>query len=391
MNIHEAHEEEYGVKPDVVVETPGRFHLIGEHSWFFRDKTLSMAVNLPVYVAVSRSNDNSLHFYFHQTGNRKKSLLASLKFRKEDAWANSLKAMVYGYTSGGYEICGLNFTVYTDILPSAGLGINTAIKIGTTFAVNKLLDLNLSVPQLLQVIERGNKIYLGGDNYLADNFTAIFSEENSLILTDHSKHTCQTIPFNFEGKSVLIVDTKVPRFDSWNENLIREPENVLLLGELRETKKNVFGGWRYIDDPDEINIVLSVTKEETRHKLAGIIEEHKCLLEAVESLQKGLFGGFARAVNNSHVNMREAYDISCAEIDWILKRLLELHPNNEDARNPFSCGRITGKGFGRCLYAILDDDYMESFVEKLKEFKKIFGFDISYHLVKPSNGVRIVS
>jgi len=39
--VNDAHELEYGSKPDVVAKAPGRFHLIGEHSWFFKDKTMS--------------------------------------------------------------------------------------------------------------------------------------------------------------------------------------------------------------------------------------------------------------------------------------------------------------------------------------------------------------
>ena len=68
--VNDAHELEYGEKPDSVAKAPGRFHLIGEHSWFFKDKTMSMAVNLPVYVAISKREDTSREYQslhlFHQ-------------------------------------------------------------------------------------------------------------------------------------------------------------------------------------------------------------------------------------------------------------------------------------------------------------------------------------
>ena len=59
--LNDAHFNEYNTKPDIVAKAPGRFHLIGEHSWFFKDKTLSMAVNIPVYVAVSKRTDSSVN------------------------------------------------------------------------------------------------------------------------------------------------------------------------------------------------------------------------------------------------------------------------------------------------------------------------------------------
>lgn len=389
--VRDIHKSEYGEIPPVVVISPGRFHLIGEHSWFFKDKTLSMGVNLPVYIAVSFRTDSSFHFYFAQMKDRKKNSQASLKFRKEDRWANALKSVIYGFFSGGFDVRGMNFTVYSDILPSAGFGITTAMKVGAAYAVRELNGIQCSDAQVLQAVERGNRLFLGVENYISDIFTAVNSKEKSLVLTDHASQTCENVPFDFPDKTILLVDAKVPRITIWNEDLIREPECALLLGELKERKANVHGGWRYEENPHEVNLVLSVASEPVHKKLRSVMLEHQFVLEAYESLVKDSFGGFARAVNKSHENMRDIYEISCPEIDWLLKRLAEIHPNNDDSRNPFSCGRITGKGFGRCLYAILDNKDVPEFQGRLAEYTKIFGFHASSYVVEPASGVHIVS
>ena len=120
--VSQVHKSEYDCEPQAVAVCPGRFHLAGEHSWFFKDKTLSMAVNLPVYIAVSQRNDSSLRFFFVQLKERKKSGVATMKFRREDKWANAIKAVIFGFESCGIKFGGLNFTVWSDILPSAGFG-----------------------------------------------------------------------------------------------------------------------------------------------------------------------------------------------------------------------------------------------------------------------------
>lgn len=389
--VKDIHKSEYGQFPDVVVCTPGRFHLIGEHSWFFRDKTLSMGVNLPVYVAVSFRDDAAFHFYFPQLKDRKKISMVGMKYRKEDRWANSIKAMIYGFISGGFEIKGMNFTIYSDILPSAGFGINTAMKVGSAYAINELQKLNCDEPQILQAMARGNLRFLNSNHYLSDILAAIHSDKKSLVLTDHATKSCQLLPFDYPEKKIILVDTKVPRVNIWNEEIIREPESALLLGELKDRKSYVRGGWRYEENPHEVNLVLSIAPEMIHKKLNSIIKEHQFVLDAWDGLDKGSFGKFARAVNHSHENMRDEYEISCPEIDWILKRLSEINPNNDDSRNPFNCGRITGKGFGRCLYAILDEKDVPEFNNKLSEFTKIFGFRTSSHIVEPAEGVHIVS
>ncbi len=388
--VNDAHELEYGGKPDIVAKAPGRFHLIGEHSWFFKDKTMSMAVNLPIYVAVSKRDDTSIKFYFHQLNERKKASLTSLKMKKEDRWANAVKAIVYGFTSGGFTLGGMNITIYSETLPSAGFGITTAVKAAAAVAIKSLFELNCLDMELLQVIERGNRRFLQNNNYIADNFAALFSKKNNIIITDHFKNTWDYVPFNFEDKNVLLVDTKVPRVTVWDEETLHEPQNALIMGDLRERKANIYGGWRYIDDVTDINLQLSSVSEDIRRKLLSVLYEHNDVLAAREGIEKGDFFKFARAVNHSHETMRDMFNISCPEIDWILKRVNELEPNLDFVRNPVTCGRITGKGFGRCLYAIMREGDLENFKAKIAEFEKIFGFHPDVYEVEPADGASIL-
>ena len=88
--------------------------------------------------------------------------------------------------------------------------------------------------------------------------------------------------------------------------------------------------------------------------------------------------------------MRDMFNISCPEIDWILKRVNELEPNLDFVRNPVTCGRITGKGFGRCLYAIMREGDVENFKAKIIEFEKIFGFHPDVYEVEAADGAAMV-
>lgn len=388
--VNDTHEAEYGEKPDIVVTAPGRFHLIGEHSWFFKDKTLSMSVNLPVYIAVTKRNDSSCRFYFSQLDDRKRTSVSSLKLKKEDKWANAIKSIIYGFTSGGFDVGGADFTVYSEILPSAGFGITTAIKVASAIAIRKLFNINCDDYKLLQVIERGNRLFLQQENYYSNNYAALYSKQGSLLVTDYTKNTYENFPIPFENKKILLVDLSVPRVSLWNEDALFEPENALLLGDMRETKSSVFGGWQYINDVTDINEELSVVSEDTRRKLLCIMREHGDVLDVLKSLEKNDFSRFARTVNHSYESLRDFYDFSCPEIDWVLKRVSELEPNLETVREPVSCGRITGKGFGRCIYAVLREQDVDKFKEKLSEYEHIFGFKPSCYDVHSVDGAHIV-
>ena len=388
--INDAHIEEYGTKPEITAKAPGRFHLIGEHSWFFKDKTLSMAVNLPVYVAVSKRQDTSVHFFYKQINEHKKATVNALKYKKEDRWANACKAIVYGFTSGGFAIGGFDLTVYSEILPSAGFGVTTAIKAATLIALQNLFEVKCTDNELLQILERGNRRFLQSENYLSDNYSALFSKKGNLLITDYFKNSWDYVPFNFSDKKIFLIDTKVPRVSIWNEASIFEPQYALLLGDLREQKPNVYGGWQYINNITDINEVLEIETEDVQRKLKSVIREHKDLLEAKAGLETGDFFKFARSVNHSHETMRDMFNMSCPEIDWILKRVSELEPNLELVTNPVTCGRITGKGFGSCLFAVVRENDVENFNSKLNEFEKIFGFHPECYEVEPSDGACII-
>jgi len=389
-SVVEAHKNEYGCEPESVAQAPGRVHMIGEHTWFFKDKTLAMAVNIPVFIAVSRRNDTNLHFNFVQLGEKKKCSISGLKVRKEDKWANSLKSVIYGFNSSGFECPGVDFTVYSDTLPSAGFGITTAMKIAAAWALKDLCKFRCKDDMLVQILLKADRTFLGMPNTLADIFTVIYSKENNIVLTDHSKSTYTLLPFKFKDMTMILTDTSVPRVTTWNEDSLMQPENVLLLGELKELKSTAFGGWVYDDRSAEKNEVLSVVGEDVRRHLNCIMNEHRYVLDVQSALAKSDFTGFARAVNRSHEGMRDLYDISCPEIDWLLKRVLSLGGIEATSRTPLSCGRITGKGFGRCTYSVIRTSDVDHYMEILQEYERIFGFKASCKIVKPSRGVRLV-
>ena len=388
--LNDAHELEYERMPEVVAKAPGRFHLAGEHSWFYKDKTISMAMNLYVHIAVSKRDDGLAKIYFHQLNDRKKITISTNKFRKEDKWANAIKSVIYGFTSGGFSIGGVDITVYTDIMPSAGFGITTAMKAATAIALRKLFELNCSDVQLLQVLERGNRLFLKRNNFLSDNYAALFAKKGSLIITDYAKISWYYVPFNFPNRKIIITDTTVPRISVWNEDTLFDPKYALLLGELKDKKNNVYGGWSYINSIADIDEVLEVLQKEEQRKLMAIIREHSDVLDIREGVEKGDFFKLARAINHSHETVREFFDISCPEIEWIVKRINELEPNLEHLRNPVTCGRLTGKGYGRCIYAIMRDVDYENYLQKLVEFEKIFGFHPATFEVECADGASIV-
>ena len=57
------HVDEYGDEPEVCAAAPGRFHLLGEHTWFAQGNTLSMSINHYFYACSSSRIDNNFRLF----------------------------------------------------------------------------------------------------------------------------------------------------------------------------------------------------------------------------------------------------------------------------------------------------------------------------------------
>lgn len=391
MQITDVHKKEFGCAPQVVASAPDRFHLIGDHSWFFKDKTLSLAIDLPVLVSVSRRSDEFFHYYWLEKDDRKKTNILPMKVKKDDRWANVIKSVVYGFGAMGAEIPGLDFTVSARVSASLALGRTNALKVAAACAINAALSLGFSDRELVSAIEAGTREFLKEESRLADLYAAICARQGSFVVTDYATEGFEVLPFDFSGKSIVMIETKVPRFDGWRESSLHESEYALLMGDLKKRKNGAFGGWVYNENVADIHETLASCGEKNIRKLIALIREHRSVLEARDGIIAGQFGAFARAVNFSHESMRDYYEMSSPEVDWILKRILSISPNIADVRNPFACGRINDTASFRCVYAFVPTEDIPEMERKFTEFERIFGFKIKYATVSSSGGARIVS
>ncbi|MDR1748717.1 MAG: galactokinase, partial [Spirochaetaceae bacterium] len=247
--------------------------------------------------------------------------------------------------------------------------------------------------QLLLGIEKGNTEFLGSLNLPMDLYPALFSKPGSCILTDHSSGSFEYLPFHFEDTAVLLTDARVPRIPVWDENILHTQENLSLLKKLRQNRNGISG---YETSAEEVKEVLGGLDEEVRRRLLCIMLELQCVNSAAEALKEpfqgdgfpaGNFPALCRAINQSQSGMRDMFEISCPEIDWLIKRTLEL---DSTGRKENAAARITGKGFGGCTYTILPQKDVDVYRQKLVEYERIFGFHPVLYPVHPVQGAVVL-
>ena len=374
-----SHINEYGDEPQACVSVPARFHLLGEHTWFAQGNTLSMAINYCLFLCLSKRQDTNFRFYSLSLNERRRVSMVNLKYRKEDRWANSIKAVILSFMDFGYDVPGLNFTVSSEIPANAGLGTPNALKVATALAVSKLFKEKVDMAEILKIVEHANTEYLSTHPHTADILCVLHAEKDACVRIDNMKKEVSVHPISLEGYSIVLTDSRVPR------TVVRE-ELALRLNECFEAYEIVA---KSMDLPKNIRNITEASLKEldineaVRRRVSYIIRESQSVEDAVEALRRGDRAMFSRILIRSHEGLRDRFEISCPELDWLVKRALEFI---EQASGNLVCARMTGKGFGGCTYAILKSSSVPMYKEKLEEYERIFGFALKFYDVSPSGG-----
>ncbi len=380
--IGECHKAEYGCEPAVAASVPGRFHLLGEHTWFAGGNTLSMAIDFRLFISISPRDDSGYRVFSVRTGERKKISASNLKYRKEDRWVNSLKAVIASFVEYGEDVPGLNITVLSEIPPDSGFGNPNAMKVGMALVLRRFLCAGrrgkMQDKTLISILERANTHFLNTHTHRADIFCALYSKKGYCIKTDYRNNSYEVSSFPTNSYSIVLVDSKVPRILAREELDLRIQECIRAY-EIVRASKDVPADFSAMDEAS-LNEIPGIP-ESVRRRAAFILNEATRVDDALRLLKKKDYAGFSKAVLHSHEGLRDHFEISCPEIDWIVKRVQEfIIPEKPD----LICSRLTGRGFGGCAYAVMRSDNFSGFVSKLEDYERIFGFKPSFYTVTPS-------
>ena len=376
--IH-VHREEYGEPPQIIAQAPGRVNLIGEHTDYNDGFVFPMAIDYFVRVAVSRRKDQQLRFYSGDFRDRKRTSISNLRYKKEDRWANYPKGVVSVILGRGYALGGINLTVQGTIPQGAGLSSSAALEVATAYAVQKLFDLTISGPDLAQLAREAENNFVGVRCGIMDQFVARMAKAGSALLIDTRSMSYRHIPLNLQGIKILVTNSNVPRSLLDSEYNQRREECERCVGILSSRKPG-----RALRDytPADLRECMGVIPEATRKKCLHVVEENQRVLEAEAALKKHDIVSFGKLMNRSHESLRDQYEVSCPELDWLVKRAWET--------DGVYGSRMTGAGFGGCTVTLIQERAIPVYVSRLEAYERIFSFKPETFVSEPAAGARIL-
>jgi galactokinase len=127
---------------------------------------------------------------------------------------------------------------------------------------------------------------------------------------------------------------------------------------------------------------MGTLPESMRRRCIHVVEETARVLEAEDALSRQDAASFGRILNKSHASLRNHYEISCPEVDWLVKRSLEV--------DGVLCSRMTGPGFGGCIASVMRKSALEEYKKRLDEYERIFGFKAAIFETDINGGSRLL-
>lgn len=361
--------------------SPGRVNLIGEHTDYNGGHVFPCALTLGTYGAARKREDNKIHFYSMNLNSFGvvEASLDDLTNKKEYNWANYPLGVVWAFKEKGHTITsGFDMVIWGNIPNSSGLSSSASLEVLTGVILTDLFEIkDLSMTDLALIGQYSENNFNGCNCGIMDQFAVAMGKKDHAIFLDTSDLSYEYAPCILDGAKIVITNSKVKHSlvdSAYND---RRNECAAALKALQsELDIQVLGDLT----PEEFEAHKSLIKDEIQLQRAKhAVYENQRTIDAVTALKAGDIESFGKLMNQSHISLRDDYDVSCEEIDILVDLAWKI---------PGVLGsRITGGGFGGCTVSIVKDESVDTFIETIgKTYLEKVGHEAEFYTVDIGDG-----
>jgi galactokinase len=364
----------------LMVRSPGRVNIIGEHTDYNEGFVLPAAINKAIYIAIGKRNDKEIHL-FAQDYNQAHEVTTSTVTPSEKHWPNYILGVVDQLQKNGYAIGGFNLVIDGDVPLGAGLSSSAAVECATAFSLNELFSLGMEKLEMVKAAQRAEhefaKVMVG----IMDQFASMFGKKDHVIKLDCRSLEYEYVPLALKGAKILLLNTNVKHSLASSEYNTRR----------KECEKGV--AWIKEHHP-EVNSLRDVTMEMLRQYVAPkdevifrrckyVVEELTRLLEGCEDLKQENIAALGKKMFGTHDGLSREYEVSCKELDYLVDYV---------RNNPSVYGaRMMGGGFGGCTINLVKEEAIDDLVEKIsKDYKEEMNLELTPYIAEIENGSSLI-
>ncbi len=365
----------------IVVRSPGRINLIGEHTDYNEGFVLPAAIDKAAYLAFTPREDEAINLFSLDLADEYSSNINDFSPTKK-SWPNYILGVADQFRQQGLLTKGFDAALTADVPIGAGLSSSAAVENAIGMALNESLKANIDKLSLVKISQEAEHTYPGVMCGIMDMFASMFGKKNHVIKLDCRSLEYQYEPLEMEGFKILLIDTQVKH--SLNEtgyNNRREQceEGVAMVQKHHPEVKSL----RDVT-AEMLKQYVQPYNELIYKRCSYVLEENERLLVACDYLEKGNLQAFGKKMFESHEGLSKKYEVSCKELDFLVNQV----KGNKDVLG----ARMMGGGFGGCTINLVKEEAISTLVEQVTDaYQKELHLEAKAYITNIEGGTSIIS
>ena len=359
-----------------IIQAPGRVNLIGDHTDYNDGFVLPCAINYQAMVAAVKRSDNIVRVISIDYGNQEDQfdLTKEIEFQPDSMWANYIRGVVKCLLARGYQFQGADIVISGNVPQGAGLSSSAALEvvIGQTFKT--LYALDISQVDIALNGQQAENEFVGCNCGIMDQLISACGKEDHALLLDCRSLETQAVPMP-EDTAIVIINSNKKRglVDSeYNTRRLQceEAASIFAVPALRDVSLEQLN--------TQFNKLPPIVAKRARH----VITENERTVKAAEALRQGDLKLMGRLMEESHISMRDDFEITVPEIDLIVD-IVKAEIGEQGGV------RMAGGGFGGCVVALVPNDRVEAVkLAVTSQYKEATGLNESIYVCQAKDGAK---
>ena len=363
--------------------SPGRVNLIGEHVDYNGGHVLPCAITQGTMGLVRLRDDmtvNCISDNFDELGVISFDLDQELIFDKQDNWTNYVKGMIKYVREAGHTVDkGFDLLIYGDIPNGAGLSSSASLELLIGVILESEFNLDLERLDLVNIGQRVENDFIGLNTGIMDQFAIGMGQNDHAIYLDVNTLDYTLVPAEFGDNVILIMNTNKRRELADSKYNQRRSECEAALEEL-QTELNIQTLGDLSNEAFDANTGL-LSNETYLKRSRHAVYENTRTQEAVELLKANQLEEFGQLLNQSHISLRDDYEVTGAELDALVEAAWD--------QKGVLGARMTGAGMGGCAIALVNKEAVEEAINQIgQRYKDQIGYDASFYIAEIGDGAR---
>ncbi len=365
----------------LIVRSPGRVNLIGEHTDYNYGFVLPAAIDMAVYFGISSRSDKLCTLFASDMNESYEFSLDKLLY-SDRVWPNYLIGIVDQLIKRGYKLSGFNCVFGGNIPIGAGLSSSAAIEAGLAFALNHLFNLGIDKLELVKISQKAENEFVGVNCGIMDQYINLYGEDSKALRIDCRSLEHEYFPFDYKNISIVLFNSNVSHSLASSEYNQRRKECSIGVDIIK----------REVHEVESLRDVSAGLLNEFQNKIDPtiyrrckyVIEENTRLLKACDALKIHDLNTFGSLMYQTHKGLSNDYEVSCKELDYLVDLTLNI-PKVYGAR-------MMGGGFGGCTINLIENEAIDEVSKYVTEnYKNKFNLQANTYITKISGGTNIIS